>query len=176
MGTLTCFDHPSHLLNHLLPYLILCFSMLAILSPWTLSTPLIPKRFPRCGLRTTVPFPFNSRQTVIPWSSLRTLSPPMPVSFDAFARTLSSWYRSTRVSWNIIGIYVLSLENPHGQLRFKYEVIVEQPPTIEEAPPRHIIVPQGNQAQVIAEFSGRLTSRVSILVQKSPFVSFIVAN
>ncbi|CDS42868.1 conserved hypothetical protein [Echinococcus multilocularis] len=61
------------------------------------------------------------------------------------------------------GTYVLSLKSPYGQLRFKYEVSVEQPPTIKEAPPRHLIVPQGNQAQVVGEFSGRLTSR-SLLI------------
>ena len=48
-------------------------------------------------------------------------------------------------------------------MSFKYEVIVAQPPTVEEAPPRLIIVPQGNQAQVTTVFGGSLTSRVGFL-------------
>lgn len=54
------------------------------------------------------------------------------------------------------------MKGSYETVYFKYEVVIEQPPTVKEAPPRHLIVSQGNMAQISAEFDGRLTSRVSL--------------
>nr|CDS34641.2 hypothetical transcript [Hymenolepis microstoma] len=56
-----------------------------------------------------------------------------------------------------------SFAGPSKPVYFKYDVVITQPPTVKEAPPRHLIVPQGNVAQISAEFDGRLTSR-SLLI------------
>ncbi|KAM3175921.1 hypothetical protein ACTXT7_007522 [Hymenolepis weldensis] len=73
------------------------------------------------------------------------------------------------------GTYVLALKGPYETVYFKYEVVIEQPPTIKEAPPRHLIVSQGNMAQISAEFDGRLTSR-SLLINGMQIDTLSSAN
>uniref|UniRef100_A0A5K3EN41 Bravo_FIGEY domain-containing protein n=1 Tax=Mesocestoides corti TaxID=53468 RepID=A0A5K3EN41_MESCO len=73
------------------------------------------------------------------------------------------------------GTYVLSLKTPYETLRFKYEVLVEQPPVIKQDPPRDVFVLQGHQAQLTAEFDGHITSR-SVFINGIPIDTLSASN
>ncbi|VDO11358.1 unnamed protein product [Rodentolepis nana] len=76
-----------------------------------------------------------------------------------FTATRHSLIFPQDIKFSFAGTYALALEGPFEPVYFQYDVVITKPPTIKEAPPRYLIVPQGNVAQISAEFDGRLTSR-----------------
>lgn len=56
---------------------------------------------------------------------------------------------------------MLTLKDPYQKTEFKFDVVIDEPPQVKEAPPENIIVLQGHQVQLAVDFEGRLTSRVS---------------